>query len=268
MKKYLNLYLIIGSLLLASLFSLALYGFFFHSNYESIDLMAIDSPPSPTHFLGTDALGRDVWTNLLYGLSVSSFVGILATLIPLTIGVSLGILAGYFGGSVDFAIMRLVDILMCLPLFILASAMAAVLGPGLKNLILIISCLSWTDICRIIRADIIELQHEDFILASRVAGFSRFELTRYHFLPHILPKIAVSSTLSMATAILMEASLSFLGLGVRMPMPSLGNMLASAQSIRSLEREWWTWLPAGIMIVALVLAINCISEGLTKTEGR
>lgn len=261
-------YFMIGSLLFSLVCLVGIMGLFFAPDYQSIDLLNIESPPSPDHILGTDDIGRDVFNRLVFATGLSIGIGLLASLFQILIGLGVGLVAGYFGGRIDFIMMRLVDVVMCFPMFLIASAIAAALGPSLVNLVAIIALLSWPGTARIVRADVIRLREEDFVLASRLAGFSSWEIIHHHLLPNVLPNLTVSATLSMANAILMEASLSFLGLGVKLPMPSLGNMLSSAQNLRALQTQWWTWLPAGIMIILLVLSINLIGESLAMSGER
>lgn len=230
-------------------------------SYSSIDLFNINAAPGPEHILGTDNLGRDVFTRIVYGARVSLIVGLLATVMQIVIGVTLGVVAGYMGKAVDFIIMRIIDILMCFPFFIVAISIASIVGPSLKNLIIIIAVLSWTEVARIVRAQTLSLKNRDFVHISKVIGFKRASIILRDILPNVIPSIIVAATISMANSILMEASLSFLGLGVKEPMPSWGNILTSAQNMRALQSYWWTWLPAGLLIIVSVLAINFIGEG-------
>ncbi|MDB8791973.1 ABC transporter permease [Romboutsia sp. 1001216sp1] len=263
MKK--NKLILIGMSILITLIIVSFIGpLFLKQNINSVDLYNISSPPSSEHLLGTDDLGRDVLARLLYGGRVSLLVGVFATMLQVIIGSILGILAGYFGGIVDTIIMRNVDIVMCFPFFIVAIALAAIVGPSVVNLIVIIAVLSWTDIARIVRAEVLSIKERDFIMASKAIGFNNFDIILKHIIPNILSSILVAMTLSMATAILMEASLSFLGMGVKPPMPSWGNMLTAAQNMRTLSSEWWLWIPPGFMIIVSVLAINFLGEGLRK----
>jgi peptide/nickel transport system permease protein len=263
MKK--NKLILIGISILITLITVSFIGpLFLQQNMSSVDLYNISSPPSSEHFLGTDDLGRDVLARLLYGGRVSLLVGVFATMLQVIIGSILGVLAGYFGGIVDTIIMRIVDIVMCFPFFIVAIALAAIVGPSVVNLIVIIAVLSWTDIARIVRAEVLSIKERDFIMASKAIGFNNFDIILKHIIPNILSSILVAMTLSMATAILMEASLSFLGMGVKSPMPSWGNMLTAAQNMRTLSSEWWLWIPPGFMIIVSVLAINFLGEGLRK----
>jgi peptide/nickel transport system permease protein len=229
---------------------------------DAINLTAIEMAPNAAHWLGTDEVGRDVLTRLLYGTRVSLLVGVCATLLQLIIGVVLGTLAGFYGGWVDNLIMRLVDIMMCFPFFIIAISLAALLEPGLLSLILIIGLLQWTHIARIIRIEIMALKQREFIEAAKALGLNHFEIIRQHILPNVAGPLIVYTTLAIAQAILLEAGLSFLGLGIRQPMPSWGTMLAAAQSMRVLQFCWWLWIPAGLMVFLTVLSINFLGDGL------
>ncbi|MFR3072446.1 MAG: oligopeptide ABC transporter permease [Paeniclostridium sp.] len=263
MKK--NKLILIGTGILTTLIIVSFIGpLFIKQDISSVDLYNISSPPSGEHLLGTDDLGRDVLARLLYGGRVSLLVGVFATMLQVMIGTILGVLAGYFGGAIDAIIMRIVDIVMCFPFFIVAIALAAIVGPSVVNLIIIIAILSWTDIARIVRAEVLSIKERDFIMASKAIGFNNLDIILKHIIPNVLSSILVATTLSMATAILMEASLSFLGMGVKPPMPSWGNMLTAAQNMRTLSSEWWLWIPPGFMIIISVLAINFLGEGLRR----
>ncbi|WP_236915898.1 oligopeptide ABC transporter permease [Clostridium sp. Cult2] len=234
------------------------------TNYEvsETDLYNTRSAPDKEHLLGTDDVGRDVFARLLYGGRISILVGILAMAVQLLIGVTVGSIAGYYGGIVDTIIMRIIDTIMCFPFFVIAIALAAVLGGSVKNLILIIGLLSWPSIARIVRAEILSLKENDYIMAAKALGLSPKEIIIGHLLPNVMSPILVASTLSIANGILMEASLSFLGLGVKPPQPSWGNMLVAAQNMDILQNEWWQWIPAGLMVVLIVLSINFVGDGL------
>ena len=229
---------------------------------DDIDLYSISVQPSAEHILGTDEIGRDVFARLIYGGRVSLGVGVFATLIQVFIGTAMGALAGYYGGIVDSIIMRLVDVIMCFPFFMIAVTIAAVIGPSVWNLIIIIAALSWTSIARIVRAEVLALKEREFIEASRALGMNDYEIILKHILPNILSPILVSATLSIANSILTESALSFLGMGVRPPQPSWGNMLTAAQSMNTLRYELWMWIPPGLMIFLTVLSINFLGDGL------
>lgn len=226
------------------------------------DLFNMRSAPDGDHILGTDELGRDVFTRLLYGGRVSLLVGIAAMSVQLVIGVTLGAIAGYFGGMVDKIVMRIIDVIMCFPFFVIAISIAAIVGPSVRNLVLIIGLLMWPNIARIVRAEILSLKENDYIMAARAMGLSSFEIITHHVLPNILSPVLVAATLSIANSILSEASLSFLGIGVKLPQPSWGNMLIAAQNLGTLQREWWLWIPAGLMVILVVLSINFVGDGL------
>ena len=226
------------------------------------DLFSIKLAPSSEHILGTDELGRDVFTRLLYGGRVSIIVGIASMTLQLVIGVIMGSIAGYFGGIVEKIIMRIIDIIMCFPFFVIAVSVAAIVGPGVKNLIIIIGFLMWPNIARIVRAEILSLKENDYIMAAKAMGLSSFEIIKNHILPNVMSPILVAATLAIANGILTEASLSFLGIGVKLPEPSWGNMLIAAQNIGTLQREWWLWIPAGSLIILMVLSINFVGDGL------
>lgn len=229
---------------------------------DSIDLMSIESQPGLKHILGTDELGRDVFTRLIYGGRVSLGVAISATVVQLSIGVFLGCISGFYGKWIDNIIMRVVDTVMCFPFFVIAISIAALIGPSSLNVILIIGLLQWTGVARIVRAEILSIKNSEFIEAARAMGFNKFEIIRKHLIPNILSPVIVNATLSVAQGILMEAGLSFLGLGVKQPQPSWGNMLSAAQSMRVLQNQWWLWIPAGLLVFLSVLSINFVGDGL------
>ncbi|WP_029452020.1 oligopeptide ABC transporter permease [Clostridium algidicarnis] len=229
---------------------------------NKVDLMNISMSPSKDHILGTDEMGRDVFARLVYGGRVSLTVGMLGMLIQIFIGTTLGIIAGFYGGVVDSIIMRIVDVFMCFPFFVIAIAMAAILGPNIWNVIIIIGVLSWTGIARIVRAEILKLKKSEYIEAAHALGIKNIRILLKHLLPNIIPSVIVASTLSIASGILTEASLSFLGMGVKPPQPSWGNMLAAAQNMRTLQSEWWLWIPPGLCVFLTVMSINFIGDGM------
>ncbi|MDC7219879.1 MAG: ABC transporter permease [Spirochaetales bacterium] len=229
---------------------------------DQVDMANAYQKPSAEHWLGTDDLGRDTFTRLVYGGRVSLSVGLVSTAISLLIGVFLGAIAGYAGGWVDNLIMRIVDVVMCFPFFVIAIAIAAVLGPSIYNVMFISGILSWTRICRIVRAEVMAIKGREFIEAAVSLGLESWEIIVKHILPNILAPIIVYATLGIATGILSEAGLSFLGLGVKQPQPSWGNMLASAQSLRSLRLHWWLWITPGLMVLTTILSINILGDGL------
>lgn len=229
---------------------------------DRTNLFNAERPPSAEHWLGTDDLGRDVWARMLYGGRVSLSVGLVAVSIYLTIGILLGSIAGYYGGLVDNVIMRLTDVFMVIPFFPLALTMAAVLGPSVYNTMIIIGLLGWTGICRLVRGEFLTLRRRDFVEAAVAEGAGDARIIFRHILPNAMAPIMVAGTLGVATAVLSEAGLSFLGLGVQQPTPSWGNMLSSAISLRVLLKQPWLWIPPGMIIFVAVLAVNLLGDGL------
>ena len=264
LKRFLKNKLAVLGLVLLTIFVLAAVFAPFITSFDrdSIDLMSIESAPNSLHILGTDELGRDVFTRLLYGGRVSLGVALCATVIQLIIGVSLGCISGFYGKWVDNIIMRIVDVFMCFPFFVIAITIAALFGASVWNVIFIIGLLQWTGVARIVRAQILSLKQSEFVEAAKAMGLNSFEIISRHLIPNVLSPIIVNATLNVATGILMEAGISFLGLGVKQPQPSWGNMLSAAQSMRVLQYEWWLWIPAGLLVFLSVLSINFVGDGL------
>lgn len=229
---------------------------------DTVDLVNIESAPAAKHILGTDELGRDIFTRLIYGGQVSLSVGIFATLIQLVIGITLGAIAGYFGGIADKIIMRFVDIVMCFPFLVIAITIASILGPSIWNVMIVIGILGWPKIARIVRAEILSLKETEFIEAAKALGLDSKDIILKHIIHNIYAPIIVYGTLGIAQGILSEASLSFLGLGVKQPQPSWGNMLSAAQNMRILQSEWWLWIPPGLFVFLTIISINFLGDGL------
>ena len=219
-------------------------------------------PFSAGHLLGTDHLGRDLLSRLLWGTRLSLAVGIAAAIIAGTIGSAIGIIAGYFGGRIDNVIMRVTDVIMCIPDLIIIMALVSVLGPGLLNIVIAIGVLGWTGKTRLLRAQILAVREKEYVTAARCSGASDRRIMLRHILPNSFSPLLVAGTLSVAGAILTEASLSFLGFGILPPSPSWGEMLNAARSFTRLQENPWIWMPPGIMILLTVLAINFIGDGL------
>ncbi|MEF2967861.1 oligopeptide ABC transporter permease [Paenibacillus sp. M1] len=220
------------------------------------------APPSLQHWLGTDQVGRDQFSRLIYAARVSLAVGLGSILISVIIGTVLGLVSGYFGGWVDSVIMRLTDIFMSFPYIMLILVVASIVGPGLTNIILILGVLGWPGVARLVRGNVLSVKESDFVKAGRVLGFGRTRIIFSHILPNVVAPILVYATSGVAGAILDEAALSFLGLGVQPPTPSWGNMLASAQSLTVLTSQPWLWVPPGLMIILIVLSINFVGDAL------
>jgi peptide/nickel transport system permease protein len=227
-----------------------------------VDISAYRTGPTANHPLGTDSSGRDVFSRLLYAGRVSLSVGLVAVAIYTVIGVILGAFSGFYRRWVDAFIMRLADIVLSFPSLILIITVVSVLGPSIYNIMLVIGLLGWPPIARIVRGLFLSLREREFVLASRTVGASNSRIIFRHMLPNALAPVIVAATFGMANAILLEAGLSFLGLGVQPPTPSWGNMLTDAQSLTVLESMPWMWIPPGTMIALAVISINFIGDGL------
>ena len=228
----------------------------------SVDLRAYRKPPSAAHLLGTDASGRDMLSRLVYGGRVSLAVGVVAVGMYVGIGVLLGAISGFYGRWADNIIMRLGDTMMSFPRLILIITLASLMGPSLLNLMFILGVLGWPPIARIVRGTFLSLREMEFIAAARVTGASPSRIIFRHLLPNALAPVIVATSYGTASAIVLEAGLSFLGLGVQPPMASWGNLLHAAQSISVLESMPWLWIPPGVLVAVTVLSLNFIGDGL------
>lgn len=217
-------------------------------------------PPSMTHVLGTDDLGRDLFTRILYGARVSLFVGVVTVAISMVIGVAMGILAGYYGGWIDIIFMRYIDLQWAFPNFIIAVYLVAVFGTGLANVIVAISLAFLDDFARITRGMVLSIREEEYILAVRSMGASDLRIMVAHILPNAIAPIIVQATLSVSFAILAEAGLSFLGLGVKSSTPTWGLIISDARSF--FTRAWWLGIYPGVAIMITVLSINFLGDAL------
>lgn len=220
------------------------------------------APPSAEHLLGTDAVSRDVLSRLIYGARVSLSVGLGSAICTIAIGSVLGLLAGYFGGAVDMVIMRVTDVLMSFPMIILMMVLSTIVGSGIWKVALIIGCLTWPMVCRLVRSNVMSIKEQDFIKSSITSGLSRINIIFKQILPNVVGPILVNATFSIAMAILTESSLSFLGLGITAPTPSWGNMLADTQVISIFTTMPWQWVAPGACIVITVLSFNFLGDGL------
>lgn len=218
--------------------------------------------PCKEFILGTDQIGRDVFSRLLYATRISLLVGILATVISTVIGVVLGLIAGYFGGVADMILMRFTDMVMSFPYILLVLVAAAIFKPGLWSIILILGFVDWPGVARLVRGNVLSLRETNFVKGNVVAGMPLRHILFSEILPNTVAPILVYATSVMAISMLDEAALSFLGMGVQPPMASLGNMLNGVQSITVLTSQPWLWLPPGIMIVVLVVSINFVGDAL------
>ncbi|MBX3012157.1 MAG: ABC transporter permease [Caldilineaceae bacterium] len=252
-----------GLLVLTLLILIALFApFIAPYDYAEQNLRRFREAPSADYWLGTDSFGRDVLSRLIWGARPSLAVGLLAVAIYEVIAIILGSLAGYYGGKVDWIIMRVVDIVMTFPSLIIIIFLVAILGPGLQNTILAIAVLRWTEPTRLVRAQILSLREMDYVLAARSLGVPDGRIIRRHVVPGIVAPLVVHATFGVAVAILTEASLSFLNLGILPPAASWGNMMTAAQELVILEQMPWLWLPPGLAIMLAVLSINFVGDGL------
>jgi peptide/nickel transport system permease protein len=229
---------------------------------DFIDLKQVLMPPSPAHLLGTDTLGRDVLSRIIFGARVSLLVGFVAVGIATLIGLLVGALAGYYGGVLDQILMRLVDLMLCFPTIFLILAVIAVLGPSIWNIMAVIGLTSWMGVARLVRAEFLSLREREFVVAARALGASDARLIWRHLLPNALTPVMVSATLGVAGAILVESSLSFLGLGVQPPTPSWGNMLTMGKD--NIEIAWWLSVFPGLAILVTVMSYNLLGEGIRE----
>jgi len=224
------------------------------------DLYNVLTGPSADHWLGTDNVGRDLLSRVIYGSRVSLTVGFFSVFISVCIGVILGLLAGYSGGVADMIIMRIVDTFMCIPFLPFVLVLAAALGPGLKNIILALAILGWTGFCRIMRGQVLMVRELPYVEAARAAGASGFRIMFKHLFPNCLAPIIVAVTISLGGFIMLESTMSFFGLGVQPPTPSWGKELRTGYSY--LETVPLFSIAPGILITLAVLAFNFLGDGL------
>lgn len=227
---------------------------------NALHLNNILEPPSSRFWLGTDRLGRDVFSRLLYGGRISLWVGFVAVGISISIGTALGLVSGYFRSWVDECVMRVVDIMLCFPSFFLILAVIAFLEPSLTNIMIVIGLTSWMGVTRLVRAETLSLREREFVAAARLAGTSTRGILLRHILPNALAPVLITATLGVAGAILVESSLSFLGLGVQPPTASWGNMLMDGKSV--IETAPWLSVYPGLAILITVLGYNLLGESL------
>ena len=251
----------IGGITILALIILAIFAPWiapYSYSYQNLDIGA--SPPSAEHLLGTDVLGRDLLSRLLYGARISLLVGFVATGVALVIGVSWGIVAGYFGGRVDSIMMRIVDVLYGLPFIIFIILLMVIFGRNIWLLFAAIGAVEWLTMARIVRAQVIGLKNQEFVQAAQVMGVSNFSMFRRHILPNILGPIAIYATLTIPQVMLLEAFLSFLGLGIQPPMSSWGTLIR--YGVESMEEHYWLLIYPGLTFTITLFALNFFGDGL------
>ena len=250
-----------GFIIIAAVFLLAMLApFIAPYDPDDINVKAILIAPSWQHWMGTDGLGRDVLSRMLFGGRISLLVGLVAVGISTVIGIILGAIAGYYRGWVDTIIMRLVDVMLSIPSFFLILAVIAFLTPSIYNVMIVIGLTSWMGVTRLVRAEFLSLSGREFVQASRTLGAKDARLIFTHLLPNSLTPIIVSSVLGVAGAVLLESGLSFLGLGVQAPQASWGNILTDGKNY--IQFAWWLSLFPGLAILITVLGYNLLGEGL------
>ena len=256
-----NLLLFLGASIVLFFIIVAIFAPFI-ATYDpsATNLKGAFLPPSSKHFFGTDDIGRDVFSRVVYGSRVSLFVGFIAVGISLIIGVILGLASGYYGGKVDSIIMRFTDIMLSFPSFFLILAVIAFLKPSIINVMIVIGFTGWMGVARLVRAEVMSVKNREYITAAILQGLSHKRIMFKHILPNVLSPVFVTATLSIAGAILLESSLSFLGLGVQPPTASWGNILTDGQ--KNIINAWWLSLFPGLAIVFTALGYNLLGEGL------
>jgi peptide/nickel transport system permease protein len=250
-----------GAFMVLFLFVIAIFAHWL-SPYDpgQIDVRQVLQEPSWKHLFGTDPLGRDVLSRMIYGSRISLMVGFVAVGISTLIGIFLGAMAGYYGRWVDNLIMRFVDVMLCFPTFFLILAVIALLEPNIWNIMVVIGVTSWMGVARLVRAEFLSLKERDFTAAEKALGAKDFRIIFRHILPNALAPVLVSATLGVAGAILTESALSFLGIGVQPPTPSWGNILTAGKD--NIEIAWWLSLYPGMAILITVLGYNLLGEGV------
>ena len=219
-------------------------------------------PPSSAHWLGTDLQGRDVWARLVYGARISLSVGFLSQGISLTIGLTLGLIAGFYGKWVDEGVMRLADVTLAFPSLLLLIALAAAFEPSLTTVLVTIGVVGWAGMARIVRGQVLVVRQLEYVQAARALGERDYRIITRHLLPNVIAPVVIAATLGVAGAIMAEAALSFLGLGVQPPTPSWGSMIADGRDLEQLRHAPWTSLSPGLAIGAAVLGFNLLGDAL------
>lgn len=257
-----------GLVVLVLLILVAIFAPFIAPYNPNLTVGSFQAPPSSQFLLGTDEIGRDVLSRVIYGDRVSLFVGVVSVLIYTIIGTTLGLFSGFLGGIWDATIMRVTEVFMSFPYFMVILVIVSLFEPSIMTVTMVIGFLGWPTLCRLVRGEVLKLKKADYVQAAVSSGYSTGQILFKHIFPNVLSPILVNMTFGIATSILTEASLSFLGVGVVPPTASWGNILSNAQSLTVLSTQPWRWVPAGVMILVAVLAINFVGDGLrSAVEG-
>lgn len=249
--------------LLLLILSITLIPYIFPLDPKTSDVFAMSGiAPNPAHPLGTDVVGRDILARLVYGGRVSLMIGLFSSLIGLLIGVPLGLMAGYYRGWIENAVMRVADVFMSFPSMIFILVLVAVVGTSIWSVIAVIGILGWPQFARLISAKVMSIRETEYVESARAIGTKDINIIMKYVLPNALAPILIQFTFRTAQAIIMESSLSFLGMGIQPPTASWGNMMFYAQSITVLSRKPWIWVPAGICLVLTVMSINSMGDGI------
>jgi len=228
----------------------------------STDTSDLTASPTWSHLLGTDGAGRDVLSRVLVGTRTSLIVGVCSVVLLIVLATLVGSIAGYFGGWIDMILSRLIDAILSIPLLLLVTVFIALLRPGILTVILVIGMLGWPSTARVVRAEVLSMRQRPYIVASQLAGARIPGIIRHHVLPNLTPLLVVASTLCLGTAILMESTISFLGLGIKPPAASLGSIVSLALEPGVFRNAPWIWLPAAAVLAGLVVAVNLMGDAL------
>lgn len=265
-----NKFAIVGMFIIIFIVLFAVVGPFFMKYTENgIDYGSMKGAPSVKHLLGTDDMGRDVLTRLMYGGRISIAVGVFSVIIEVALGAMLGVISGYYGGIVDSIIMRIVDIFLCIPFLPILIVLGAMMSdfhvrPNARIvwLMFIIAFLSWPSLCRLVRGEVLSLREQEYMQAAEALGIKDRKKMFKHLLPNTLPTIIVTATLGVGSNILTESALSFLGLGVIAPTASWGNMIQVVTNLYALQHYPWLWIPPGLCIFLVAMSINVVGDAL------
>ena len=227
-----------------------------------MDTAALSSPPSAQHLLGTDDIGRDILTRLIYGGRISLLVGVCSTIVSFLIGIPLGLCAGYFKGKTEYFVMRAVDIFQSFPGMVMILVLVAIFDASVLSLTLMIGVMSWVSPAKIVYSATLSVSEKDFVESAKAMGLGHFTILVRHILPNVLSPIWILIAFRVSSGMLMESSLSFLGAGIKPPDASWGNIINAAQNATVLVTQPWVWLPAGIVLLVTIICINLIGEGV------